>query len=255
MSWHPRISVDEECAGKIPINEEIAFWKALDVDQVGFICTKLEPIGWNPSLITDAGIRVANIGTDEARLMQALEFGAATNTDSVWMTPGGIGSGTWEEAADKFCERIAPAVIRAKELGVVLAVEPTNSLRTDISFAFTLRDSLALARAAGIDAVIVELTCCWYERGLEEVVRKNVDMLGLVQIADYQHGTNSSPNRSVVGDGDIPIERLIAMFLDAGYEGMFDLELDGPKIAAEGYLSATRRSLERLSDMLDRLGA
>ena len=36
---------------------------------------------------------------------------------------------------------------------------------------------------------------------------------------------------------------------------MFDLELIGPKIEAEGYLAATRRSLERASDMLDRLGA
>jgi sugar phosphate isomerase/epimerase len=59
----------------------------------------------------------------------------------------------------------------------------------------------------------------------------------------------------VIGDGDIPLERLLAMILDAGYAGMFDLELLGPKIEAEGYLSATRRSLERASEMLEQLGA
>ena len=47
----------------------------------------------------------------------------------------------------------------------------------------------------------------------------------------------------------------LAILLDAGYDGMFDLELLGPKIEAEGYLSATRRSLERATEMLDRLGA
>ena len=44
------------------------------------------------------------------------------------------------------------------------------------------------------------------------------------------------------------------MALDAGYDGLFDLEIIGPRIEAEGYLPATRRSLERMSEMLDRIG-
>ena len=103
--------------------------------------------------------------------------------------------------------------------------------------------------------MILELECCWYERGLEELIRKNIDMITLVQIGDYKIGSLSSPNRAVIGDGDIPLERLLKIILDAGYEGMFDLELIGPRIEAEGYLSATRRSLERATEILDRLGA
>jgi sugar phosphate isomerase/epimerase len=254
MSWHPRISVDEECAGYMPFVEEVQFWQELGVDNIGMISTKLEPIGWDTALVTATGLRVSNIGTEERLVIEALEFGAAIGADSVWITTGSIGSRLWEEAAADFCNRIAPAVARANELGMSFAVEPTNSLRLDISFIFTLRDSLELARAAGT-GVILELGCCWYERGLAELVRKNVDMLTLVQISDYQIGTLSSPNRSAIGDGDIPLERLLAMLLDAGYAGMFDLELIGPKIEAEGYQSATRRSLERASEMLDRLGA
>jgi sugar phosphate isomerase/epimerase len=145
-------------------------------------------------------------------------------------------------------------VALAQELGVTLAVEPTNSLRADVSFIFTLRDTIDLARAAGI-GVVMESFMCWYERGLEELVRDNVDLLALVQICDYQIGTFNTPNRSVIGDGDIPLERLISMVLDAGYQGTFDLEILGPKIEAEGYASATKRSLDRASDILDRLGA
>jgi sugar phosphate isomerase/epimerase len=85
-------------------------------------------------------------------------------------------------------------------------------------------------------------------------VRYTVDTLALVQVSDYEIGTLDTPNRSVIGDGDVPLERLIAMVLDAGYDGLFDLEIIGPKIEVEGYWSATRRSLERLSEMLDRLG-
>jgi sugar phosphate isomerase/epimerase len=254
VSIHPRISVDEECAGYIPFVEEIAFWKELGVTDIGVISPKIEAIGWGADFVKGTGLRVSNIGTEERVLNEALDFGAAVGADSVWVTPGSIGSRLWEEAADDFCRRIAPAVARAEELGVALAVEPTNSLRLDISFIFTLRDSLTLARMAGT-GVVVELACCWYEPGFEELFRNNVDMIRLVQISDFRIGTRSTPDRVAIGDGDIPLERLLGIILDAGYEGMFDLELVGPKIEAEGYLSATRRSLERASEMLDRLGA
>ena len=114
--------------------------------------------------------------------------------DSVWITPGTIGSRLWEEAAEDFCRLIEPTVARAKELGITFAVEPTNSLRLDISFIFTLRDSLELARAIG-SGVVLELACCWYERGFEELLRKNMEMITLVQIADFKIGTLSSPDR------------------------------------------------------------
>jgi sugar phosphate isomerase/epimerase len=86
-------------------------------------------------------------------------------------------------------------------------------------------------------------------------VYDNVDMLALVQVSDYEVGTFDTPNRSVIGDGDVPLERLLAIVLDAGYDGLFDLEIIGPRIEAEGHSSATCRSLERLTEMLDRLGA
>jgi sugar phosphate isomerase/epimerase len=254
VSVHPRISVDEECAGNIPFAEEVDFWKELGVTDIGVISTKIEPIGWDVGFVKSTGLRVSNIGTEERVLNEALEFGAAIGADSVWLTPGSIGSRLWEEAADGFCRRMEPAVARAKELGIALALEPTNSLRLDISFVFTLRDSLTLARIAGT-GVVVELACCWYEPGFEDLFRKHVDMIKLVQISDFEIGTRSTPDRTAIGDGDIPLERLLRIILDAGYEGMFDLELIGPKIEAEGYLSATRRSLERAGEILDRLGA
>ncbi len=253
MSVHSRISVSEVCAGPIPFVDEVQFWKELGVNNIGMISPKLEPIGWDSALVAETGLRVSNVGTEGRFVADAVEFAAAMGADSVWLEPGSIGSRTWEEAADDFCQRIAPSVARANELGIPFAVQPTNALRLDLSFIFTLRDSLELARRAGT-GVVLELQSCWYEPGLEELVRKNVDRLTLIQISDYQIGSLSSPNRSVIGDGDIPLERLFAMILNAGYEGMFDLEILGPKIEAEGYLSATRRSIERASEMFDRIG-
>ena len=66
-----------------------------------------------------------------------------------------------------------------------------------------------------------------------------------MQICDYKLGTFDMPNRCAIGDGDIPVERLMATVLDAGYEGPFDLEILGPRIEEEGYRAPIARSVER----------
>jgi sugar phosphate isomerase/epimerase len=156
--------VSEVCSGPIPFVEEVQFWKELGANDIGMISPKLEPIKWDTALVAETGLRVSNVGTEERFVADAVDFAAAMGADSVWLEPGGIGSRTWEEAADDFCKRIAPSVGRANELGIPFAVQPTNALRLDLSFIFTLRDSLELARTAGT-GVVLELQCCWYEPG------------------------------------------------------------------------------------------
>jgi sugar phosphate isomerase/epimerase len=172
----------------------------------------------------------------------------------VYITSGGAGARPWDEAVAAFCARIAPHAALADELGVPLAVEPTNAFRADLSFAFCMRDGFDLARAAGIRAVL-DFYSCWYERGLEKLVRDNLDVLALVQISDFSLDTHDTPNRSAIGDGAVPLERLFRILLEAGYAGAFDLEILGPRIQEEGYAAAIARSVERASEILDRLGA
>jgi sugar phosphate isomerase/epimerase len=160
----------------------------------------------------------------------------------------------WDDSVDLFCEMIAPAVSRGEELGVPVLLEPTNPLRVDISFVFWQRDAMDLARAAGTK-VMLDFQSCWYERGLEQVVRENIDLVEITQLSDFVIGTTETGNRVVPGDGDIPLERLVALVLDAGFEGSFDLEVFGPRVEEEGYPSSVRRAVERASELLDRVGA
>ena len=237
----------------MPVADELGFFRELGVANVGAISPKLETIGWDPAVFADAGLRVSNIGTEERVIGEALDFAATVGADSVWCTTGSIGSRTWEEAADEFCARIERAA-RARRSSAYSSrsSRPTRCAPISASSS-TSATHWCSRRSAGV-GVVLELACCWYERGLAELVRDNVHMLALVQVSDYEIGTFDTPNRSVIGDGDVPLERLIAMVLDAGYDGLFDLEIIGPRIEAEGYVPATRRSLERMSEMLDRMG-
>ena len=234
--------------------DDIAMWRDLGIEHVGLISPKIEAVGWDTAraLVTDAGLRVSNLSIEQHVVMESLELAATLGAGTVYLCSGGIAGRTWEAAADAFCAEIAPAATLARDLGVSLAVEPTNPLRTDMSFVFSFRDAVSLARAAGV-GVVLDFYSCWYERGLEQLVRDNLDVLTLVQICDFTIGTFDTPNRAVIGDGDIPVERLLRMLLDSGYRGAFDVEILGPRIEAEGYTSAIRRSVAYASEILDRL--
>jgi sugar phosphate isomerase/epimerase len=253
---HPRLSVNSICWMTQTLDEDIALWADLGIDHVGLITPKFDAAGWDAGrrAILDAGLRVSSMSCYRDGIADTLELTAGVGTHVLYVPPGRAGSAPWEDAAERFCEDVAPLVKRGTELGVRLAVEPTNPLRTDVSFVHCVRDAVELARMADT-AIVVDLYSSWYERGLDELVRKNIDLVALVQICDYELGTFDMPNRRAVGDGDIPVERLLGMLLDAGYEGPFDIEILGPRIEAEGYRPPIARSVERASDMLHRLGA
>jgi sugar phosphate isomerase/epimerase len=151
----------------------------------------------------------------------------------------------WDAAADAFAAAVEPHLPAA----VKLCLEHTSSLRMDVSFVHTLRDVIDLARRLDI-FVCMEINACWAERDLARTIAEGVDRIGVVQVSDYAVGTLSTPNRLVPGDGDIPLRRIIDTVREAGYEGVFDLELVGPRIEEEGYRSAITRSCDYLSQLL-----
>jgi sugar phosphate isomerase/epimerase len=255
------------------LEDDLAMWHDLGIEHVGLILHKVEAAGWDRAtdLIRDAGVRVSTVAgpvpvpldvdprsesriAEQAVIARAIDFAADVHARSLYLCSGSAGSLSWDEAADAFAAGVEPAVRRAAERGVRLAVEPTNPLRADVSFLFTFRDALDVARDSAI-GVVADFQSCWYERGFIDALRTNLDRVALVQVSDYAIGSFSTPDRAVPGDGDIPVEALLAATLDAGYDGPFDLELIGPRIEAEGYRAAVSRGVEVVTAMLERLGA
>lgn len=273
MFGHPRLSVNSVSSVRQSLADDVQMWEELGVGYVALILPKIDQAGWDDAraLVENAGLRVSTIfgptyrpldadrvlGTfedDQRRTVDVIDFAASVGAETVYVCSGAASTLSFEQAIEAFSELVAPAVRRASEVGIPLLIEPTNPLRVDISFVFWQRDAMDLAREAGTK-VMLDLQSSWYERGLEEVVRRNIDLVGLAQISDYVIGTTQTGDRAVPGDGDIPLERLLAMVLDAGFEGSFDLEFMGPRVEEEGYSAAIRRSVERASELLDRVGA
>jgi sugar phosphate isomerase/epimerase len=101
----------------------------------------------------------------------------------------------------------------------------------------------------------MEVNACWAERGLDATIREHIDRIRLVQVSDFEVGTIASSQRLVPGDGDIPLARILRTLVEAGYGGMFELELIGDAIAREGYDTAIPRAVAALDRLLDDVGA
>jgi len=193
-------------------------------------------------------------GEAAIQLADAIRCAEVLGSPYIYLVTGGRGTLSWEEAADRFAALLAPGREAAEKLGIRLLVESASDFNVDIHIAHTLDDTVRLAEIAGI-GVCLELAACWFEGGLKEKFARAIPNTGLVQVSDYVAGDRTAPCRAVIGDGMVPVERLLGDILEAGYAGVFDLEILGPRIDAEGPRAATRRAAENLSEILTRLGA
>lgn len=193
-------------------------------------------------------------GGAAAALNSAIEAAAALGAPNLYIVSGPRGGLDWEAAAARCAELIAPCRELARQLGIDLTVETANLLNADIHIAHTLDDTIRLAEIAGI-GVTLDLGACWFEGGLKQKFARAMPQTALVQVSDYVLGDRSTPCRAVPGDGCVPLDRLIGQLLELGYQGVFDIELTGPRIEAEGHRAAFTRAAENLSELLVRLGA
>jgi sugar phosphate isomerase/epimerase len=187
------------------------------------------------------------------RLMRLIDHAAALKARSIYMLTGGRGSLNWQQAADVFEKSMAPCNAYAQSAGIRLAIENAPSLYADIHIAHTLADTLTLAEISGI-AVCIEIYFCWAEAGLPALFARAMKNCALVQLSDYVLGDRALPNRAVPGDGAIPLAEIISWLQDAGYRGVYDLELLGPRIDREGHRQAVTRAAGNVGEILTRLG-
>lgn len=270
---HPRISVNNICFMDEDIASQLAYWPELgarrfsllgpqlDAAAMGLVQSALAAHDFALETIVhpfssrhalDAGHSV--LQAQAAGLSAQIEVASRLGARSIYMTTGGHGSLTWEQAADNFADAIAPCVLEAQEAGIALMIENAPPAYADLHIAHSLRDTITLAEHAGI-GVCIDLVGCWTEAELPDLITRAMPRCHLVQVSDYVLGDRAVPARAVPGDGALPLRRLLEWLLDAGYTGAFDLELVGPRIDAEGHAQAMRRAVDALGELLHSLGA
>jgi sugar phosphate isomerase/epimerase len=265
---HPRLSVSAVSSWQWTLDEDLAYWSETGIDHVGLSFRKLEAAGLDRAVarVRDAGLRVSNIvelgwwdlddpatwSAQQQRVLAAVAAAASLGGCLV-LTTGPAGALDWDAAADALAAALEPVQVAARAADVRLTVEHTGALRLDLSFCTTARDGLDLAERVGT-GLCLELNSCFAERGLGDTITTAVqhDVLAHVQVSDFVIGSLCTPDRAVPGDGDVDLERILGTIVDAGFSGVFELEMVGPRIEAEGYAAAISRGVTNLSAILER---
>jgi sugar phosphate isomerase/epimerase len=268
---HERISVHHACFYDASLSEFIGHCRTLGVGRLSFASPHLLAAGGLEEALralAGSGLAVETI-CHPFLAGQALDADCAAARDtflclidlaprlgakSIYLLTGGRGPLDWDAAAQRFAAAIEPCVAAARERGLGVMIECAPAQYADIHIAHSLADAITLAEIAQV-GVCIELAFCWAEAELEARIERALPLCGLVQVSDYVLGDRALPARAVPGDGSIPLERILGWLLRAGYSGAIELELVGPRIDAEGHLSATKRAIAWLDGTLSKLGA
>ncbi|MCW2526919.1 MAG: xylose isomerase-like enzyme [Pseudonocardiales bacterium] len=267
---NPRIAVNTMGLAGSALDDDCDWVSSIGVARISIDPRKLDAMGWAAGVeaVRRSGLDVATVvnpvmftlddptswPADRERGLRLIDAAAALQADSIYGVTGPPGRLTWEDAAAAYRDAVDPMRERAAQVGVRLAIESTNPLRISLNLGHSLRDTVEIAELAGVSTCI-DIYGCFAEAHLGETIRRTGPLTAHVQLCDFVYGTLDTPNRAVPGDGDLPLMRILGWILEGGYTGAIELELNGPRIDAEGHRAATLRGVIELSRMLDELGA
>ncbi len=242
-------------------------WARLGLKAIGVQRAKLEEYGIKKGIkkVKDSGLKVSSYhgigGPYEAepdrfeknldRAFLALETAAELGTDCGLVVAGPLGDRLWDQAARDYSEALERILPTAKQRGVKLAIEPLHPIRAQWTFVNTLKDGIDLA--IGFDdpsvGVVFDFWQHWWERDIDGTISRNVDRIFLVHVSDYKKETLTLPDRAMLGEGVIPVRRLLKVLKDAGYHRYYELEIITGDLDNIGY----DKGLPQLVEAYERL--
>jgi sugar phosphate isomerase/epimerase len=266
---HPRLALNSLSTASWPLERDLELYVELGVGHAGFLLDKLDAATPDRAvdLIRSSGVGATQVfarGTtpsdpgqwpeDQARLCRAVDLAVELGGSCVTVTTGPAGDLGWDAAAEAMGVALGPVVGHGRQHGVTLAIEQTLPVRPEIGFVHSFADTVELAERFDLGVALESNYCC-YERHIDQSVHAAGSRLAMVQLSDLVPPANALPDRAVPGDGVLPLGRMVATALAAGYQGFFELEQLGPRIESEGYAEACRRGVAVIDQLLVDAGA
>ena len=268
MAVNPRLSVDAMCSFRWTFEQDLALWTSLGVRHAGLLISKIaDAPAQRMRQLADAEIGCSTLivgsydlatpgswdATRDAH-REAIDLVAAIGGHSIYFTPGRTVRLDWWEDASRLKDAVEPVVAYGREKGVKVAIEPTQ--RTSVSFITSLSDAIDMAEMSGL-SIVADFANIWTQRGLGQVFKQAMPHVALIQIDDVVIGSSTRPapgGRAHIGKGELPVHRFMQDVIDAGYTGVFDLEVVPADFAAPTDETELREGILAASALLDEMG-
>lgn len=189
--------------------------------------------------------------------VEAIQLAAQLNADCLVVYSGAWGGHTTTHAHRLVRNALREILPFAEEFGVPLAMEPMHaSCGGEWTFLETIADTLELLDE--FENPFLRIAVDTYHLGLECLESRNrirdlaniAHRIAIVHVGDGMEFPDDEQNRCPLGDGILPVRRMIETLLEGGYDGFLDVELIGEGVEQYDYPELLRRSRKYLGELL-----
>jgi sugar phosphate isomerase/epimerase len=263
-----RLSINEMTTFRWSFEEDVSNLVALDIKAIGVWRHKLSDFGEERGvdLLADSGLSVSNLlwaggftGSEGRSFRESIEdaedairLAASMQAGCLIIYSGSRNGHTQNHARRLMSSALQELLPVATDLEVVLAIEPMHiGCAAEWTIVTDVEDALQLIASAGSPQLRLALDT--YHFGHDPAIVERIAELAphtaIVHLADGKAPPTGEQNRCPLGQGVLPLKRIVEGLTAAGYEGHFDVELMGEEIESTDYhelLGQTRRAFAEL---------
>jgi sugar phosphate isomerase/epimerase len=264
-----QLAVNEMTTYRWSFEEDVQHYAAAGIAGIGVWRQKLSDYGEDKGLelLRESGLRVSSLlwaggftgsdgrthreSVDDAR--EAIRLAGDLRAGCLVVYTGARAGHTHNHARRLIRGALTELAPLAEEAGVPLAIEPMHiGCAAEWTFLTELDDTLALLDAIGSPQL--KLTFDTYHLGQDERILPRLPeiapRIALVQLGDAKSPPQGEQNRCRIGEGQLPLRRIIATLRAAGYRGFFEVELMGEEIEASDYRELLTQSKQAVCELL-----
>ena len=198
------------------------------------------------------------LGFDDAVVdaIHAVRDTANLQAGTLIVLAGGQNRHIRNHARNTVCKALKRISAVAEEFGVRLSLEPFHpGCGEEWSFVNDLKTTLEIVEA--VDSPSLGIVLDTYHVGMnDDVVGWLPDVIPhihLVQLGDAKHSPLGEMNRCLLGEGMVPIQSILSMLGEHGYEGALEVELIGEDVECipyEAMLDHSKAFLDQSPDLV-----
>jgi sugar phosphate isomerase/epimerase len=239
-----KLSMNEMTTFKWTLPQDVAHYRRCGFEGIGVWRPKLVEYGEQDSvdLLRGSGLQIASVsfvggftGTNGYSFcdavqegMDAIRLAAALDADCLVVTSGPRGTHTLNHAKKLLYEALCQLSEEAEEEHVDLAVQPMDpTFARQWSFLNSLDETLSVLDRCNHPNVRMAFDVFhqWPEPELMERIPEIAPVVAAVQLSDWRNPPRSEHDRCLLGKGEIPLAQIVQAFLEAGYDGCFDVKI------------------------------
>lgn len=254
------VAISELTSVRWELHEELAHAAAVGFDALALWRPKVTDAGVAETarLLAGAGIAASSLqwaggftGGDGrsftesiADAADAIAVAEAVGAPVLVVHSGCRGGHTRSHAMRLLSQALETLAPRAARAGVTLAIRPIHPrVAPGCSFVTRLAEAVELVEHCDDAAVRLAVDLCHFgdDDGIADLVPRLAAAAAVVQVADRSGPAAAASDRLPVDSGRLPLERLVAGMVEAGYRGAVEFDPVGEAVESMGYEAAWRQ--------------